>query len=219
MASRVCPGRGCSQARWRLASRLGDGRSLGVDRPKSWSRFGCWAKSRKNERIDSTRQVKTFGHFLGGVLLQKVGPTNLVVALGGGRRLLEQGGKCGRTCHGSWGWRRQGGGCPRPSRQLSPDRGRERLTRRKGLEKPPPRTADRDAASQAKVKTRQGPAGKVPNGPLGRAEGKRGKAGESQERVTKSGGPARKLGGLRKSARNSRHPRPVNAYPLGKAAA
>ena len=42
----------------------------------------------------------------------------------------------------------------------------------------------------------------MPNGPLGRAEGKRGKAGESQERVTKSGGPARKLGGLRKSAFN-----------------
>ena len=30
------------------------------------------------DRLDA--QVKAFGHFLGGVLLQKVGPTNLVVA-------------------------------------------------------------------------------------------------------------------------------------------
>ena len=34
-----------SQARSRMASRLGDGRSLGGARPKSWSRLGCWAKS------------------------------------------------------------------------------------------------------------------------------------------------------------------------------
>src|SRR3954454_8083585 len=64
-------------------------------------------------------QLKAFGHHLGGVPFQKVGPTNLVVTLGGGRWLLEQGGEVGRTCQGSWGWWRQGGGCLRPSRQLS----------------------------------------------------------------------------------------------------
>ena len=153
-----------------------------------------------NERIDST-QVKAFGHFLGGVLLQKVGPTNLVVAAGrwtpaaGTRRQVRQ------NVHGSWGWRRQGGGCPRPSRQLSPDRGRERWPRPEGLEA----AATVGCRPRCRVpgeseKTRQGPAGKLPNGPLRQTEGKRGKAGESQERVTKSGGPARKLGGLRKSA-------------------
>src|SRR3954454_17904107 len=45
-----------------------------------------------------------------------------------------------------------------------------------------------------KGKTGQGPAGNLPNGPLGSAQRKRGKAGESQVRVTKSGVPARKLG-------------------------
>src|SRR4051794_9564325 len=45
-----------------------------------------------------------------------------------------------------------------------------------------------------KGKTGQGPAGNLPNGPLGSAQGKRGKGGESQGGVTKRGGPARKLG-------------------------
>ena len=123
---------------------------------------------------------------------------------GGGRRLLEQGGKCGRTCHGSWGWRRQGGGCPRPSRQLSPDRGRERLTR--------PERAGKAAATDCRPRCRvpgesekhgRGRPASCRTAPSSWAEGKRGKRREKvQERVTKSGGPARKLGGLRKSALN-----------------
>ena len=194
MASRVCPWRRSSQARSRMASRLGDGRSLGGARPKSWSRLGCWAKSRTNERIDSTRQVKAFGHFVSGEVLQKIGPANLVVPLGGGVGVLEQGGKCGRTCRGSWGWRRQGGGCPTPVAAAFSDRGREPPDAPERAGKmPPPRTADRDAASQAKVKNTAGPAGKLPNGSPG---GRRG-SGEKREKVRN--GSYEKVGGQQES--------------------
>ena len=49
-----------SQARVADGVALGrDGRSLGGARPNSWSRLGCWAKSRTNERIDAVKRSAT----------------------------------------------------------------------------------------------------------------------------------------------------------------
>src|SRR3954454_998842 len=57
--------------------------------------------------------------------------------------------------------------------------------------------------SRRNGKTRQGPAGDLPNGPLKLVAEKREKAGESQVLGHEKWGPVRKLGALRKSAVNS----------------
>src|SRR4051795_3292838 len=56
--------------------------------------------------------------------------------------------------------------------------------------------------SRRNGKTRQGPAGDLPNGPLKLVAEKREKAGESQVLGHEKWGPVRKLGALRKSACN-----------------
>src|SRR5947199_6863026 len=57
--------------------------------------------------------------------------------------------------------------------------------------------------SRRNGKTRQGPAGDLPNGPLKLVAEKREKAGESQVLGHEKWGPVRKLGALRKSALTS----------------
>ena len=216
--TRVCPwrlharrhGRGwrrvwATAGRWVGLGRKVEGRGWGAGR----------SRAHPNERIDSDARVKAFGHFLGGVLLQKVGPTNLVVeALGGGRRLLEQGGKCGRTCHGSWGWRRQGGGCPRPSRQLSPDRGREAPPDAPGKGWKSRRhstTADRDAASQAKVKNTAGAGRQVAERPPRAGGGEAGKSGRKSGTGHEKWGASKKVRGTAKIG--EQRPRHHDATP------
>jgi hypothetical protein len=60
-------------------------------------------------------QLKAFGHFVRREVLDKVGPTNLIVSLGGGLGMLKQTGEFLGTCHGSWGWLRQVARCQRQS--------------------------------------------------------------------------------------------------------